>query len=124
MLSALAGNNQLSAYVLWHDSVPAWAAGSTRGAALASLRSAARSRAEQGVRIKLLTDRRQLVLLTINRAGSAATAVVSDSERLQPGNLHGQPLGRPLSLTERGRFVLHRLPGTRRFVVWQVTALR
>lgn len=119
--TALAQNYRLSVYVLWHNTIPGWATQSTRGPALAALRSAALTRIARGVRIKTLFDRRDLVSLTLNATQTKATAVVTAHEHVQPSNRAGHPLGRSLTLNERGRFLLHRI-GTR-FVVWQVTAL-
>ena len=73
------------------------------------------------MRIKTLSDRRDLVSVTLNPSHTTATAVVAAHEHVQPSNRAGHPLGRSLTLNERGRFLLHRIGA--RFVVWQVTAL-
>src|SRR5262249_19840427 len=49
---ALNENFRLSLYVLWHNSIPPWAQHSTRGPALAALRSAAATRRGRGLRIR------------------------------------------------------------------------
>src|SRR6266487_4792812 len=59
--SALSENRRLSIYVLWNNRIPSWAQRSTRGAALASLRVAAKNRQSRGIRVRILKSRRQVI---------------------------------------------------------------
>ena len=118
--AALDANHKLSVFVLWHNRVPAWATRSTRGPAIASLRSAAATRRSRGVRARLLSDRRRVVSLTLDPSYTSATAVVVDRQRVQPSGRNGQPLGRAVVLNERATYELRRIGTSDRFVVWRV----
>lgn len=119
--AALAANERLSARVLWLNELPADAARSTAGPALAQLRASAAARRQAGLRLRLLSDRRQILSLTLDPSYLQARALVLDHERLQRASLDGRPPGRVFALTERDRYQLHRLDRRLRFVVWQVT---
>jgi len=122
--SALSENRRLSVYVLWNNRIPPWAERSTRGPALASLRSAAQSRRERGVRVRMLDSRREILSLSLDPSYQRATAIVRDRQHVQPSGQNGRPLGRPTTLNERARYELRRLGRTDRFVVWGVVLLR
>jgi hypothetical protein len=122
--AALEANHKLSVFVLWHNRVPAWAARSTRGPALASLRSAAATRRSRGVRARLLSDHRRVVSLRLDSSYTSATAVVIDRQRVQPSGRNGKPLGRTVALNERAIYELRRIGSSRRFVVWRVVLSR
>jgi hypothetical protein len=122
--AALDANHKLSVFVLWHNRVPAWAARSTRGPALTSLRSAAATRRSRGVRARLLSDRRRVISLTLDPSYTSATALVVDHQRVQPSGRSGQPLGRAVVLNERATYELRRIGSSRRFVVWRVVLSR
>jgi hypothetical protein len=122
--AALDANHKLSVFVLWHNRIPAWAARSTSGPALASLRSAAATRRSRGVRARLLSDRRRVVSLTLDPSYASATAVVVDRQRVQPSGRNGKPLGRAVVLNERATYELRRIGSSRRFVVWRVVLSR
>ena len=64
--SALSENRRLSVYVLWNNTIPAWAERSTRGPALASLRSAAQNRRNRGIRVRMLENRREILSLRLD----------------------------------------------------------
>ena len=122
--AALDANHKLSVFVLWHNRVPAWATRSTRGPALASLRSAAVTRRSRGVRARLLSDRRRVVTLRLDPSYTSATAVVVDRQRVQPSGRNGKPLGRAVVLNERATYELRRIGSSGRFVVWRVVLSR
>ncbi len=119
--AALTANEQLSARVLWLNELPADAARSTAGPALAELRASAAARRQAGLRVRLLSDRRQILSLALDPSYLRASALVLDHERLQRASLDGRPLGPVFALTERDRYELHRLDRQLRFVVWRVT---
>lgn len=121
--SAINANLQLSLYVLWHNSVPAWATRSTRGPALKALRSAAATRRKQGIQIKDLSGGYTITSITLVPSFANATAVVRSHERVAPFK-DGHRLGKSISGTERSRIQLHRLGNTHRFVVWRVSPIR
>jgi hypothetical protein len=122
--SALADNRRLSVYVLWNNRIPPWAERSTRGPALASLRTAAQNRTTRGIRVRILDNQREIRSLRLEPSYLRATAVVLDRQRVQPYGRSGKPLGRPTVLRERARYELRRVGGGNRFVVWRVTLLR
>lgn len=122
--TALDQNRRLSVYVLWNNRIPRWAERSTRGPALASLRSAAQSRRERGVRVRMLDSTRQVLSLSLDPSYQRAAAIVRDRQRVQPSGQNGRPLGRATTLSERARYELRRRGRTDRFVVWRVVLLR
>lgn len=121
---ALKGNYRVAVYVLWHNRVPGWAKQTTAGPALASLRSAATARQKRGVRVRMLTDSRRLLELRLDPSYATATAVILDSQRVQPSSLAGRPLGKTVVLHERARYELRRVGQTERFRVWKVVLLQ
>jgi hypothetical protein len=121
---ALASNYQLAVYVLWHNRVPTWAKRSTTGPALASLYSAARTRAKRGVRVRMLAHRRRVLQLQLDPSYARASAVILDWQRVQPSNPEGHALGHTVVLRERARYELRRVGKTQRFLVWKVALLR
>jgi len=120
---ALRENYQLSGYVLWHNVVPSTAQRSTRGPALAGLRSAAVQRRQQGVRIRAVTGRLTILSVVLDPSFATATATTLASGRVRPYQ-DGHPGGHDIAVHERARVQLRRLGHTQRFVVWQVTLVR
>jgi hypothetical protein len=121
--SALADNRRLSVYVLWNNRIPAWAERSTRGPALASLRTAAQNRKTRGIRVRMLGNQREVRSLRLDPSYLRATAVVLDRQRVQPSRRNGKPLGRATVLRERARYELRRVGGGNQFVVWTNSTL-
>ena len=121
---ALAANRRLSIYVLWHNTLPPWASRSTRGPALASLRAAARNRRSRGVRVRVLTSRRQVASIRLDPSYLRASAIVVDRQRVQSSGPSGHPLGRTVALNERARYELRRIAHSSGFVVWKVVLLK
>ena len=120
----LSANHRLAKLVLWRNAVPASAYSSTRGPALAALRSAAAGRRRQGIHIKVVSDGFRIASVTLDPSFTRATAIVVDPQRVRPYGTDGKPLGKEVSLSERSRFVLHRLGSSEQFVVWQVGPVR
>ncbi len=120
--SALAQNRRLSVYVLWNNKIPAWAERSTRGPALAGLRSAAADRRRRGVRVQLLSDRFQVLSIRLDPSYTRATAIARGRQRLRP-HVNRKPGGRSVELNEKARIELRRVGRTNRFVVWRVQIL-
>jgi hypothetical protein len=118
--STLAANRRLSVYVLWNNRIPSWAERSTRGPALAGLRTAAADRRKRGIRVRLVSDRFTIVSIRLDPSYTEATAIVRGRQRVRPHRLNGKPAGRSVELNERARLELRRLDGTNRFVVWTV----
>jgi len=122
--SAVTENRRLSVFVLWNNRIPPWAERSTRGPALASLRSAAQNRRTRGIRVRMLESRREILSLRLDPSYARATVIVRDRQRVQPSRRNGRPLGRAAMLNERARYELRRLGKSDRFVVWRVVLLR
>lgn len=120
---ALRANYRVAVYVLWHNKLPAGAASSTRGPALAALRTAAAARQKRGVRVRMLAHRREITSLRLDPSYTTAAVILVDHQRVQPSGLDGHPLGKTVTLDERGRYELRRLGATHRFVVWKVVQL-
>lgn len=121
--STLSANRRLSVYVLWSNRIPSWAERSTRGPALAGLRTAASDRRERGIRVRLLSDRFQVDSIRLDASYTRATAIARGRQRVRPHRLNGKPAGRSVELNERARIELRRLGRTNRFVVWKVELL-
>jgi hypothetical protein len=121
---ALATNHRLAIRVLWTNRLPATAARSTRGPALAGMRSSARDRQSRGVRIRMIRDNYRIASVTLERSLATATAVAQSIQTVVPSQLNGRPRGRSIQLHERARIVLRRLDASGRFVVWSITLLR
>lgn len=117
--AAIRANVHLSTYVLWHNSIPAWATQSTRGPALKALRTAAATRKKQGIQIKNLSGSYTLTAITLAPSYATATVVVKSHQRVAPYK-GGRRLGRAITEDDHARIRLHRLGSTGRFVVWQV----
>jgi hypothetical protein len=120
---ALRKNYQLSSYVLWHNAIPASAQQSTRGPALAALRTSAAQRRKSGIRIKPLSGRLTIVSVSLDPSFTRATATTLASGRVRPYE-GGKAEARTIALHERARIQLRRLGQSQNFVVWQVTTLR
>ena len=121
--SAINANLQLSLYVLWHNSVPAWATRSTRGPALKALRSAAATRRKQGIQIKDVSGGYTITSITLAPSYATATAVVRSHQRVAPYK-SGRRLGKAISASDHARIQLHRLANTQRFIVWRVSTVQ
>jgi hypothetical protein len=116
-------NRRLSIYVLWNNRIPPWAERSTRGPALASLRTAAQNRRNRGVRVRMLEGGREIRSVQLEPSYTRATAIVIDRQRVQPSRRNGRPIGRVVVLNERARYELRRIGQSNRFVVWRVVLL-
>lgn len=121
--TAIHANVQLSSYVLWHNSLPAWATRSTRGPALKALRDAVAARGKQGLRIKSLSGGYTITSITLAPSYATAIAVVHSHQRVAPYK-SGRRLGKAISASDHARIELHRLTNTQRFIVWRVTRLQ
>jgi len=122
--NALRANHRLAKLVLWRNAVPASATSSTRGPALAALRSAAAGRRRRGIHVKVVYDGFRITSVTLDPSFTRATAVVVDPQRVRPYGSDGKPLGKAVALSEKSRFVLHRLGSSERFIVWQVAPVQ
>lgn len=120
---ALHKNYELSGYVLWHNVVPASASQSTRGPALAGLRTSAAQRRKSAIRIKPVTGGLTIVSVSLDPSFTKATAVTLASGRVRPYEA-GKAETRTIAVHERARVQLRRLDGSKKFVVWQVTVLK
>ena len=120
----LRANHRLAKLVLWRNSLPGTATSSTRGPALAALRSAAAGRRRRGIHVKVVSDGFRIDSVTLDSSFTRATAIVADPQRVQPYGSDGKPLGQPVSLSEKSRFELHRVGSSERFVVWKVASLQ
>jgi hypothetical protein len=116
---ALRENGRLSIFVLSHNRIPAWATRSTRGPALAALRASAATRRRQGVRVRSLSDRLEIIDVQIAPSFATATATVQDRQRVLPYR-HGKPDRPTRTLDERVRIELRRVARDVHFVVWRV----
>ena len=121
---ALNANHLLALRVLWQNSIPSSATRSTRGPALASLRTAAANRRHRGIRVKMLSDKYRVLSVQLDPSFATATAIARGLQRVQPYGRDGHPSGHAVSLNEKARIELHRLGSTNRFVVWKVTLVR
>ena len=120
----LRANHRLATLVLWRNAVPASATRSTRGPALAALRSAAAGRRRRGIHVKVVYDAFRITSVALDPSFARATAVVVDPQRVRPYGPDGKPLGKAVALSEKSRFVLRRVGGSERFVVWQVAPVQ
>jgi hypothetical protein len=120
---ALHKNYELSGYVLWHNVIPATASQSTRGPALAALRTAAAQRRKSGIRIKPVAGGLTIVSVSLDPSFTKATAVTLASGRVRPyEGSKAEP--RTIAVHERARVELRRVDSSKKFVVWQVTVLK
>jgi hypothetical protein len=107
---------------LWTNRVPERPA-ATGGPALVQWRRSTAAAREQGIRVRVLSERFRIVSVRLDPSYKAAVAIVHDKQRAQPTRLNGKPLGRPITLDERVRLELRRVGDGDRFVVWKVVAL-
>jgi hypothetical protein len=121
--SSLSENRRLSVYVLWNNKIPPWAEASTRGPALAGLRTAAADRKRRGIRVRLLSDRFEVLSIRLDPSYMRATAIARGRQRVRPHKLNGKPAGRAVVLNEKARIELRRVGRMNRFVVWSVQVL-
>lgn len=122
--STLRANHRLARLVLWRNVVPASASQSTRGPALAALRSSAAGRRRRGIHIKVVFDGFAIQSVHLDPSYTRATAIIVDPQRVQPYGRDGKPLGQAVKLSEKSRFELRRLGSSQRFVVWRVAPAR
>lgn len=116
---ALRDNDRLSGQVLWSNRVPDWATRSTRGPALAALRTSAADRRQRGIRVRTLESRLEIASIDLDPSYTSATAVVRSLQRVRPYE-GGKPSGRAVKLDERAEVELRRLGASDRFVVWRL----
>lgn len=119
---ALRANSQLSLYTLWHNRVPSWAQQSTRGPALAELRRTTAQRRREGIQIKHLSGRLEIVSVHLDPSYLSATAIVRAHDRVRPYR-SGRALGRSIVSNERARVELRRIGRKSAFVVWRLVLL-
>jgi hypothetical protein len=122
--ATLRANHRLAKLVLWRNAVPASATESTRGPALAALRSAAAARRRRGIHVKVVLDNFRIESVTLDPSFTRANAIVADPQRVVPYGRDGKPLGQPVRLSEKSRFELRRLGNSQRFVVWKVAPVQ
>lgn len=120
---ALDENLRLSLYVLWHNSIPSWAQHSTRGPALAALRSAAAARRGRGLRIRSQPGHYTILSVQLDPSYARATALVRDRREVVPYR-DSKRLGRAIKVDDHARIELRRLGNSSRFVVWRVSPVR
>jgi hypothetical protein len=118
---AIALNAELSNWVLWHNSIPPWAARSTDGPALAALRSASAARRRQHLQMLGVSPHFQVISITLSPSFTRAVAVVQVKGEVRPYR-NGKLLGHGIKETERARLQLHRVGTASTFVVWKVEA--
>lgn len=121
---ALAANHRLAIKVLWTNRIPSTAKRSTRGPALTQLAASAKARRTKGVRVRMIRDDYRITSVAVARTGTSATAIAQWDQRVVPSHLDGRPFGRPVSLKEKARIELRRVPGSGAFVVWRVTLVK
>jgi hypothetical protein len=122
--ATLRANHRLAKLVLWRNALPASATESTRGPALAALRSAAAARRRRGIHVKVVFDDFRIESVTLDPSFTRANAIVADPQRVVPYGRDGKPFGQPVRLSEKSRFELRRLGNSQRFVVWQVAPVQ
>lgn len=118
---AIALNGELSNWVLWHNSVPSWAARSTGGPALAALRSAAATRRSGHLQMLGVSPQFQILSITLSPSFTRAVAVVREKGEVRPYR-RGKLLGHSIKVDEKARLHLRRTGAASTFVVWQVEA--
>jgi len=122
--AALLTNHRLAIRVLWTNRVPASAARSTRGPALAGMSASAHDRQKRGVRVRMIHDDYRIASIVVGPSLTSATAVARSIQTVVPSHLNGHPLGRSVQLNERARIVLRRVGASKGFVVWSITLLK
>jgi hypothetical protein len=120
---ALEQNSKVSGYVLWHNTLPANAAQSTAGPALAGLRGSGAQRRAQHVRVRTLSSTEKVRSIQLDPSYQSATASTLDESRVRVYK-HGRATGHVISLKESAQFTLHRVGSKAQFVVWKVTLLK
>jgi hypothetical protein len=95
---------------------------STRGPALAALRSAAVTRRQQGIQFKNLSGKYTVVSIAVAASYATASAVIRSHESVAPYKL-GRRLGKAISSTDHARVELHRLGDKQQFVVWRLSPI-
>lgn len=121
--AALRSNDQLSGLVLWMNRVPQDALTSTRGPALAALRTAAAQRRAKHLRIRTISSSLEILSIKLDPSYARATAVIRSRQLVRPYRA-GTPLGRAVKLDERARVELRRIGSEPTFVVWRVVGFR
>lgn len=121
--TAVVAHHRLSVQALWSNRITAHQR-VVDGPALADLQQALVQRRDRGVRVRLLSERFRILSIRLDPSYTAATAVVSDPQRVRPYGYDGRPLGRPVSLDENALVDLHRVDQSHRFVVWKVTPIQ
>lgn len=116
---AITLNGELSNWVLWHNSIPIWAARSTGGPALAALRSAAAARRHEHLQMLGVSPQFHVISITLSPSFSQAVAVVTVKGEVVPYR-QGKRLGHAIKETERARLHLRRVGAGPTFVVWKV----
>lgn len=116
---AIALNAELSNWVLWHNSIPAWSARSTGGPALAALRSSAATRRHGHLQVRGISPRFQIISITLSPSYTRAVAVVRETGEVRPYR-NGKVLGHPVKVNEKAHLQLRRTGSGSAFVVWQV----
>ena len=96
---------------------------STRGPALAGLRSSAAQRRKSGIRIKPVDGHLTVVSVAIDPSFTRATAITLAAGHVRPYE-GGKAEPRTIAVHERARVELRRLDRSNKFVVWRVTVLR
>lgn len=119
--SAVSENHALLTQALLTNSVPVKPEG-TAGPALAAVRSSAAQRKAQGVGVRILSETFRVLAVKLDPTYTTATATILNTQRVQP--TYGHRAGAPSTSREHVRLELHRITGTDRFVVWNVTVLR
>lgn len=118
---AVRENHALLTQALLTNSLPVKPEG-TAGPALADLRRSAAQRKAQRVRVRILTETFRVLALQVDPSYATATATIINTQRVQP--TYNRRPGAPSTSREHVRLELHRINGTDRFVVWNVTVLR
>ncbi len=119
--TALQANARVSDYVLEHNAIPAGAAQSTAGPALAGMRGSAAQRKSGHITVHVLSNEVEIHSITLAPTYATATAIVTDRSRVVPYR-RGRAVGKAITSKEQVRFELHRLGSGTTFVVWSVAA--
>lgn len=122
--SALLANHRLAVRVLWTNRVPPNATRSTRGPALAEMKTSALGRERRGVRVRMLHDEYRIVSLAVDGSGKHATALARSIQEVELTHLNGASLGKSVRLDERARIELHRVASSNDFVVWRISLVK
>jgi hypothetical protein len=119
--AALSENLAMSRRVLWTNDVPSSATHSTRGAALAELRSSAAARRRQAVRVRVVDPNARLLAIQVDPSYAQATATVVNGDRVRIQPRRGAP--RVARLNEHAHVELRRVGSNTppQFVVWRVS---